>query len=161
EDATGHRATIEGPGFAFDVAPDSLVVLCADPAELLARYPQLERARVAACEPWPALNNAASGAGPADRVIVRAPGGRVSDAMELPGKDPAGSSLERRAVLAPSRLASSWGASAVSGGTPGRANSIDAGAFVPGVALVAGVARPRDGEGALLSFRTGFERASV
>ena len=161
EDATGHRATIEGPGFAFDVAPDSLVVLCADPAELLALYPQLASTRVAACEPWPALNNAAGGAGPADRVIVRAPGGRVSDAMELPGKDPAGSSLERRAVLAPSRLRSSWGASAVRGGTPGRANSIDAGAFVPGVALVAGVARPRAGEGALLSFRTGFERASV
>ena len=161
EDATGHRATVGGPGFAFDVAPDSLVVLCADPVELLGRHPELTATRVAACTPWPALNNTASGAIPADRVIVRAPGGRVSDAMELPGGDPEGTSLERRAVLAASRLRSTWGASAVRGGTPGRANSIDAGAFVPGVALVAGIARPRAGEGALLTFRTGFERAHV
>ena len=150
EDATGHRATVHD-GYAFDVPPDSVVVVCADPIALLGFHPSLSATKVAPCTPWPALNN------DGDRVVVRAPGGRVSDAMELPGADPTGASLERRSVTSPSRDRGTWGASASSGGTPGRANSIDAGAFVPGVALVA---RPSP-EGALLTYRTGFERAQV
>jgi len=162
EDATGRRATVLAPGTAgsaFSVEPESLVVFTSDPAALLARHPALAQAKVAACIPWPALNNTASGAGPADRVIVRAPGGRVSDAMDLPGDDPPGASLERRSAASPSRAPATWGASAEQGGTPGRMNSIDGGAFVPGVALVA--ARVGAGQAALLSYRTGFERATV
>ncbi len=166
EDATGHRGTVilpaNGDG-AFSVAPDSLVVLTSDPAALRARHPDLPTDRVAACQPWAALNNGASGAGPADRVVVRAPGGRVSDAMDLPGGDPPGTTRERRSATSPSRAAATWGVSAADGGTPGRVNSIDGGAFAPGVALVAlgEGARPRAGEAALLRFRTGFERATV
>jgi len=166
EDATGRRAVVLAPGTAgsaFSVEPESLVVFTSDPPALLARHPSLQPAKVAACVPWPALNNTSSGAGPADRVIVRAPGGRVSDAMDLPGDDPPGASLERRAATSPSRAPATWGASASPGGTPGAMNSIDGGALVPGIALVAAAAgaRPGAGEGALLTYRTGFERATV
>lgn len=166
EDATGRRGIVVAPGntgLAFDVRPDSLVVLTSDPPALLARHPELSRSKVAACQPWPTLNNGGAGGEPADRVVVRAPSGRVSDAMELPGGDPIGASLERRAAGSPSRARATWGVSAAEGGTPGQANSIDGGAFVPGVALVAaaGGARPAEGQGALLSYRTGFERATV
>ena len=166
EDATGRRGVVLAPGTAgsaFSVEPDSLVVFTSDPPELLARHPALAAAKVAACLPWPALNNTAGGAGPADRVIVRAPSGRVSDAMDLPGDDPPGASLERRSARGPSRAPATWGSSADQGGTPGRTNSIDGGAFVPGVALVASRsgARPGEGAGALLTYRTGFERANV
>jgi hypothetical protein len=146
EDATGHRATVLD-AYAFDVLPDSVVVLCGDPIALLGLHPSLRATCVAPCTPWPALNN------DGDQVLVRAPGGRVSDAMELPGDDPSGASLERRSTTSPSREPGTWGASAIEGGTPGLANSIDAGAFVPGVALTA--------RGTLLTYRTGFERANV
>jgi hypothetical protein len=107
------------------------VVLVSDPIALLGLHPELSVTRVAACTPWPALNNTAGGNPYADRVILRGPLGRVSDAWScraaIPGR-------VARAPLAresePPAL--DLGASAVSGGTPGRANSIDAGAFVPG-----------------------------
>lgn len=166
EDATGRRAAVVtygvGGGLAFEVEPDSLVVLTGDPAALLARHPGLA-GKVALCQPWPALNNDAADDTPADRVVVRAPSGRVSDAMALPGGDPPGASLERRAAASPSGVRATWGVSAADGGTPGATNSIDGGAFVPGVALVAAAegARPSDHQAALLTYRTGFERATV
>ena len=166
EDATGRRGVVQSPGTtdaAYLVLPDSLVVLTADPEALRARHPALPASRVAACVPWPALNNAGSTGAPADHVVIRTPSGRASDAVDLPGDDPPDATLERRSAQGPSRAPATWGVSAESGGTPGRANSIDAGAFVPGVELAAlgGGARPLAGESALLRYRTGLERATV
>jgi hypothetical protein len=166
EDATGRRAKVDGlvPGGAFAIEPDSFVVLTSDPLALLERHPELPRHKTAVCAPWPALNNSAASGEPfADRVIVRTPDERVSDAMAYPGGDPKGTTRERRAAQAKSREDATWGASAVTGGTPGRANSLAGGPPVPGVALVASPSalRPGAGERLLLTYRTGFERARI
>jgi hypothetical protein len=166
EDATGRRAVVApapADGSLGLVAPDSLAVLTSDPQALLALCPELLPDRVFGCVPWPALNNTGADGAPADRVVVRAPDGRVSDAVDLPDADPAGASYERRALTSPSASPATWGASAVEGGTPGRANSIGADALPGGVGLSAAAegAWPLRNRPALLTYRTAFERARV
>lgn len=166
EDATGRRAVIAGSpadGSLGLLAADSLAVLTSDPQALLALHPDLPPGCVYACVPWSALNNTGSGGAPADRVVVRAPDGRVSDALDLPDADPDGASYERRAASLPTASPANWGASAVSGGTPGRANSIGAGVRAGGVGLTAAAegAWPARHLPALLTYRTAFERARV
>jgi hypothetical protein len=163
EDATGHRGAVHvGAGGAFDVPPDSFVVLTADPLALRALHPALDPARVAACASWPALNNGSSAASEADRVRVRAPDGRVSDEVSLPGGTPDGATRERRSFARPSGETSNWGWSAERGGTPGRANSLS-GFAGTGVQLAVAPRRlaPASGATALVRYHTGFERAQV
>jgi hypothetical protein len=163
EDATGHRGVVHaGAGGAFDVPPDSLVVLTSNPTALRALHAGLDPARVAACASWPALNNGSSATAEAERVRVRAPDGRVSDEVSLPGGAPDGATRERRSLARPSLEASNWGWSAERGGTPARANSLSGFA---GTGVELAVLPPRlertAGATALVRYRTGFERARV
>jgi hypothetical protein len=165
EDATGRRALVaygSWQGSLGVVAPDSLVVLTSDPAAFLALYPALPATKVFDCQPWPTLNNSApDGKGPADRLVLRAPDGRAIDALDLPEAFTGGATLERRALAGPTGAPANWGESAIPGGTPGEANSIGGGPPRPGVGLVASRASLAAHRPALLSYRTGFERARV
>lgn len=168
EDAGGRRGrvTVGAQGGAYSVLAESLAVLTADPAALTALHPALAGRRVVACAPWPSLNNdppsGAPAGTPADRLVLRAPDGRASDALDLP-PSAADRTRERRSPSRATREPSNWSDSAVRGGTPGRANSVAGGPPGPGVALaVAPAHRPHGSrEPMLVTWRTGFERARV
>jgi hypothetical protein len=121
---------------------------------------------VATCQPWATHNNDPPGGSPpgtaADRVVLRAPDGRVTDALDLPAAA-ADRSRERRSIRRPTRDPANWSDSAVRGGTPGRANSVAGAPAGPGVALaVAPEHRPHgSAEPLLVTWRTGFERGRV
>ncbi|MGH7724386.1 MAG: lamin tail domain-containing protein [Candidatus Eiseniibacteriota bacterium] len=168
EDATGRLGRVVDPGAggtAFHLEPESLVVFTSDPAALLARHPTLALPRIVRCEPWPALNHTRSTSGPAEVLVLRAPDGRASDRVELPGGDPEGATRERRQTSWASRDPSNWGWSAARGGTPGRANTLWGAGARAGVELsivpqrLAPTLSPSSA--ALVSWRTGFERARI
>jgi hypothetical protein len=168
EDATGRRGRMSAgvAGGAWSILAESLLVVTADPAALVALHPALDPHRVVACAPWPSLNNdppSGSPAGtPADRLVLRPPDGPASDALDLPAALPE-RTRERRSPARPTRDPANWSASAVRGGTPGRANSVAASPAGPGVALdIAPTRRPYgSAEPLLVTWRTGFERAHV
>jgi hypothetical protein len=167
EDASGRRGRVTvGGGGGFSVLAESLAVLTSDPAALLALHPALAARCVLSCVPWPSLNNdppSGSPAGtPADRLVLRAPDGRASDALDLP-PSAADRTRERRSPLRATRDPSNWSDSAIRGGTPGRANSVAGGPPGPGIALAVAPAHRAHGsaEPMLVTWRTGFERARV
>jgi hypothetical protein len=163
EDASGHRGLVHVAGVsAFDVPPDSLVVVTSDPTAFREVHGEVAPGRVAACASWPALNNGTSTAPEAERVRLRAPDGRVSDEASVPGGVPDGATRERRSLARPGSEASNWGWSAVFGGTPARANSIG-GPDVAGVDLAVAPGRVVRGRGqnVVVRYRTGLERARV
>ncbi len=166
EDATGRRGrvTVGAPGGAFAVAPESLVVLTSDPAALVARHPGLDARQVAACTPWPSLNNDPPSGAPAgsaaDRLVLRPPDGRASDALDLPPAN-VGRTRERRSLARATREPANWSDSAVPGGTPARVNSVAGGPPVPGIALTVSPSAHVRGEPVLLRWSTGFESARV
>lgn len=167
EDATGKRGRVTvGASGAFSVLPESLVVLTADASALRTRYPGLAAHQVATCQPWATLNNDPPGGSPpgtaADRVVLRSPDGRASDALELPAAA-ADRSRERRSIRRPTRDPANWSDSAVRGGTPGRVNSVAGAPAGPGVALAVAPEHRLHGsaEPLLVTWRTGFERGRV
>jgi hypothetical protein len=93
------------------VAADSLVVFAQRRADLLARFPALDPARVWEAAPWPALNNSDDAAGIADEVRAAEPDGTWSDIVAYSAAGiPAGVPLERRG--------GAWWPSLAGAGTP-------------------------------------------
>ena len=98
----------EGSG---TIAPDSLVVFAQHRADLLARFPALDPARVWEVAPWPALNNSNDATGTADEVRVVEPDGTLSDRVAYSATGvPAGVPIELRG--------GAWWPSLASAGTP-------------------------------------------
>ena len=96
---------------AGGVAAESLVVFAQRRADLLARFPALDPARVWEVAPWPALNNSNDASGTADEVRVIEPDATLSDAVAYSASGvPDGAPIERRG--------GAWWPSLVSAGTP-------------------------------------------
>jgi len=94
------------------VDPDSLALYAQDRAALLARYPDLDAARVWQVAPWPGFVNRDDSTGFADAVVVRERDGTRSDRVDYSAAGvPAGVPLERSA-------AGAWGPASDPAGTP-------------------------------------------
>jgi len=94
-----------------EIAAESLVVLAQRRADLLARFPAIDPARVWEVAPWPALNNSNDASGSADEVRVIEPDGTLSDAFAYSATGvPAGAPIERRG--------GAWWPSLTAAGTP-------------------------------------------
>jgi hypothetical protein len=98
-------------GGTGEVPAESLVVFAQRRADLLARFPALEPARVWEVQPWPALNNGNDASGTADEVRVIEPDGTPSDVFAYSANGvPDGTPLEHRG--------GAWWPSLAAAGTP-------------------------------------------
>jgi len=104
-----HGAPAGGTG---TLEPDSLALYAQDRAALLARYPDLDAARVWQVAPWPGFVNRDDSTGLADAVVLRERDGTRSDRVDYSAAGvPAGVPLERSASGA-------WGPASDPAGTP-------------------------------------------
>ena len=98
-------------GAAAPLPPESLAVLAQDRAALLARFPDLDPARVVAIAPWAALNNSDDSTGFADAVVLRERDGTRCDRVDYRAHGiPDGVPIERYPY--------GWAASGDAAGTP-------------------------------------------